>query len=252
MLAFLRISAQITHMRTNSLTTRAERANARKKRERASGQLVPVNVTAVQDLLFGRQLATVSRQTGVPRRTLDHLRSGEVSRTRHIVLQRLATHFKRDIMALIGDPHQPANPTPPGEYASQARADMTLRRLWEAGVASVDDIGLRLHLERIHDLETGRRVLGAEGLPVWRLDGEPGWRPQRLNRRKLEKLKAEYADLVHRLFCVLLEASSREAGKGIKLARLTESLTALNRAADAPTPMDAAMQELLSKRGVLD
>lgn len=239
-------------MRTNHLTTRAERANARRSRERASGQLVPVNVTAVQDLLFGRQLATVSRQTGVPRRTLDHLRSGQVSRTRYRVLQRLATLFKRDIRALIGDLNRSADPTPPGEYACQARADMTLRRLGEAGVASVDDVGLRLHLERIHDLETGRRMCGAEGLPVWRLDGEAGWRPQRLNRRKLEKLKAEYADLVHRLFCVLLEASSREAGKGIKLERLTEILATLNRAADAPTPEDAAMQRLLSKSGVLD
>ena len=144
-LAFMRISAQITHMRKNHLTTRAERATARTKREKSAGQLVPLNVTAVQDLLLGRQLATVSRHTKVPRRTLDHLRSGRVARTRLRVLQSLATHFKRDITALIGKASHLGDPTPSGDYSCRARADMTLRRLGEAGVASPDDVGLRLH-----------------------------------------------------------------------------------------------------------
>ena len=214
-------------------TTRIERAAARRKREKDSGQLVPVNVQAIQDLLRGQALARIARKTGVPRRTLDHLRHGRVARTRYRLLQRLAAHFQRDVAALMQLPGRAETSVTLGAYASQARADMTLRRLAKAGVAQVDDLALRVLLERFHDLSTFRAVLGAQGLPIWELNDTAGWRPLELRRRKLEQLKARFADLVHELFKVVVQASNKEPEHGIQVGRLRHVLEQVVKSADA-------------------
>ena len=90
-----------------------------------------------------------------------------------------------------------------------------------------------LLLERFHDLSTFRAVLGAQGLPIWELNDTAGWRPLELRRRKLEQLKARFADLVHELFEVVVQASSKEPGEGVQVGRLLQVLEQVVKSADA-------------------
>lgn len=244
-------------MRTKTkeyLTTREDRARARSKREKAEGVLVPVNVFAVQDLLRGEPLLRVSVRAKIPRRTLDHLRSGKVRRSRHKVLARLAAYFKLGDGALIGQPDAQRSLTP-GAYACEARAERTLRLLIPAGAA---DVSLLELLTRAHDLDTLRNLFGADGLAVLKRDSDDsGWRPNRTVLRRLERLRAEYADIIHALFRVLIEASSKEAGRGIQIERLRSALRRLTAASEDATPaiqlppslVEGVRQEMVARNG---
>ena len=244
-------------MRTKTkeyLTTREDRARARRKREKAEGLLAPVNLLAVQYQLRGRPLSRVSRLTEIPRRTLDHLRSGKVRRTRYKVLACLAAYFKVDVGALIGQPDAQPSLTP-GAYACEARAKMTLRLLIPGGAP---DASLLELLTRAHDLDTLRNLFGADGLAVFERDSdESGWHPNRTELPQRERLRTEYAEAVHALFRVLIEASSKEAGRGIQCERLRSALRLLTAASEDATPaiqlppslVEGVRQEMVARNG---
>jgi len=122
---------------------------------------------------------------------------------------------------------------------------MTLRKLAGAGVTETDNLRLLTLLERFHDLSTFRSIMGAQGLPIFKLGEESGWRPLRKNQRKVERLRERFADLIHELFAVLIAASSKEAGEGIQLARLETALEAVARSADALAPKDDELRMLV-------